>query len=126
MCRTPRCDTASTTAFCTAAVAPVVHPHHVPGHGAAGLLRSFARAFAEMFAGAVHVFGEDVLRHRYRVLARVGVGGMGVIYRATDTVLDREVAVKVLHEKYGPKGLRSMTNHILKAYADYEESAQTA
>jgi len=33
---------------------------------------------------------------RYQVLERVGKGGMGVLYRAFDPVLDREVAVKVM------------------------------
>ena len=33
---------------------------------------------------------------RYQILERVGKGGMGVLYRAFDPVLDREVAVKVM------------------------------
>ena len=34
----------------------------------------------------------------YEVAAQIGVGGMGEVYRATDTKLDRDVAIKVLPE----------------------------
>jgi eukaryotic-like serine/threonine-protein kinase len=32
----------------------------------------------------------------YRINAAIGAGGMGEVYRATDTKLNREIALKIL------------------------------
>ena len=36
----------------------------------------------------------------YRLLAQIGEGGMGVVWKATDTTLERDVAIKILPEQF--------------------------
>jgi serine/threonine-protein kinase len=40
---------------------------------------------------------QTTVQARYQVIARIASGGMGEVFRARDSVLDRDVAIKVLH-----------------------------
>ncbi|MBD0842713.1 Stk1 family PASTA domain-containing Ser/Thr kinase [Streptomyces sp. TRM68416] len=46
----------------------------------------------------------QVLDRRYRVEARIAVGGMATVYRAVDTRLDRVLALKVMHPALAADG----------------------
>ena len=39
----------------------------------------------------------------YRITAKLDEGGMGKVWRATDTKLSRDVAIKVLPEAFGER-----------------------
>ncbi|MGH2739601.1 MAG: Stk1 family PASTA domain-containing Ser/Thr kinase [Actinomycetota bacterium] len=43
---------------------------------------------------------ETTVDGRYQIISRIAAGGMGEVFRARDAVLDREVALKVLHPTF--------------------------
>jgi eukaryotic-like serine/threonine-protein kinase len=58
----------------------------------------------------------------YEVAALIGAGGMGEVYRAPDTRLDRSVAIKTLHEQSGTADERSRFEREARAIAALNHS----
>ena len=44
--------------------------------------------------------GREILSGQFKVLERIGSGGMGAVYKAHQPSMDRYVAVKILHSKF--------------------------
>jgi len=69
-------------------------PRTVSPHGGATISKS---TIPERSARSDLSFTLTTLDGRYHVVDRIAAGGMGEVYRATDAVLERQVALKVLH-----------------------------
>src|SRR5439155_18222181 len=65
--------------------------------------------------GSLPMSPKESIAH-YRILSKLGEGGMGAVYRATDTKLNRDVAIKVLPPAFAEDAARM---------ARFEREAQT-
>jgi serine/threonine protein kinase len=60
-----------------------------------------------------------ILNQRYRLEERLGAGGMAMVYRARDLTLERDVAIKILREKFSQDpAFRERFRHEAKAAAN--------
>jgi Tol biopolymer transport system component/predicted Ser/Thr protein kinase len=74
--------------------------HHEPG---AGFEPWAAAAAAQLMASPVSLLEPGQFLGPYRIESFVAAGGMGQVYRATDTRLNREVAIKICAGRFGER-----------------------
>lgn len=82
---------------------------------------AYAASTAGTAAGMDAAGGNPLIAGRYRLLSRLGEGGMGTVWRARDETLYREVAVK---EVRAPAGLQA--GDITRMYSRLEREAWAA
>ncbi len=46
--------------------------------------------------------GRTLLNGQFQVLQKIGSGGMGSVYKASQPAMNRMVAIKILHPKHKP------------------------
>ncbi|HZS42417.1 MAG TPA: serine/threonine-protein kinase [Polyangia bacterium] len=71
-------------------------PDSARGPSDAGSLRSLLEAVAEAPAAINERLGAGMMVGRYRLVEAIGRGGFGVVFKAVDTELGREIALKLL------------------------------
>ncbi len=73
---------------------------------ALGLLHIFSGQTKETQSKITHpdilspsIFYEGVATGKYKIISKIGQGGMGIVYKAIDQTLNREVAIKKMNEE---------------------------
>ena len=72
---------------------------------------------APMAQGDPFGLGPGDMVDRYRIIQSIGVGGMGVVYRAHDPKLDREIALKLVRADLLADGGKSQARLLREAQA---------